>query len=1416
MTLSTDQRPPRIRDRLAGQQILVTGATGFLAKVFVEKLLRSVDTVGGIHLLVRSRPGGATPQQRVWKDLLRSRAFDRLRASLGDGFDDLCREKIHVVGGDLAQKRLGLDACEYDELAERISLIINSAATVTFDEQINLAIQLNSLGPGRLLQLARDSGDVPFLHVSTCYVCGVRHGEVVEDFSAPETAREKLPRVAPDGRFDLDRLIQDGMEESLRIKQESGVGTERTRRALIDAGMNMARRYGWNDTYTFTKWIGEQLLVRDHGDVPVAILRPAIIEGSYDEPAPGWIDGLRMADPIIVAYGKGKLNEFPALGDVPLDLIPVDFVANAMFATLPTGDDDTTLTPVYHCASSGRNPMVVREVVSHFEEAFRKCPMTGDDGQPIRVKNLHFVDHDRFVLLWRRRLRRLLRAKKFLEFMGWKGRRHRRLSVAQRQIDQVLYFAKIYSPYTHLDCRFVDDSLRAVHDAMSIEDRALFPFDVERIDWRDYVVHRHIPGLRSFVLGTGSEPTGRIRAVEDKGHRRDDQAPEPLAADNLFDMFARAVKRFADEPALQIRRSGRWIRYTYDEAYDATGSIMRRLQERGTNPGDRVAIMGDSNPEWGLTYLAIMRAGMTAVPLDPQLSPAETLGAIRFVGAKLLCVAPSLMPHLQRAGIPSDVPVVTMSEPFVPPPGASRDASPDPQPAPGSSIASILFTSGTTLAPKAVPLTHRNLMANAQALMQVHRVYASDELLSVLPMYHAFEFTGGFLVPLACGATITYVEEMKGQEIRSAMQATRTTVMLVVPRLLQRFNASIENEVARSGFMRRVAFRGLGVVADLSGRRLSRVLFSKVHQSFGGRLRMFVSGGSRLDPGLCESFERMGFAVYEGYGLTETAPVIAVNPPSGNRPGSVGKILPNLELDIANANVEGIGEVWVRGPSVMEGYLDNPDATSEVMRDDWLATGDLGRIDKDGYLYLTGRTKDLIVTGAGKNVYPDEVELLYAELPFVSEFCVFGMEASDGVGDETHAVAVLDAAAASGSDRSSVEREIRAAAASISDALPSHQRIRALHIWDRELPRTSTLKAKRGCIRDLVRGEKPPVLQSAKGSAARAEGISIGGLKGSPTTRNAIRKILATHTQRRADLIKVDDHILLDLGIDSIGKIDVLGDVEAKFGMLIDDEKASSITRVADLFAVVGNRVPIPGGKRDGSMWRKRLAGEAAGPVENGKVSAPLLPVRWVVRGGMNAFLSSYVRVRAKGRENIPLNGAFILAPNHASHLDSPSVLAAIGGQRRVWVAGAEDYFFDTRWKRLLFGKILDTIAVDRHADGISGLRRCGDALDRGDGLLIFPEGTRSTTGHLQPFKIGVAVLAIERQVPIIPVSIQRSFELFPKGARWVKPGTVTVVFGAPVVPPTLAEETDHYEEFRKMTERVRASVSSLRPGAFA
>ncbi|MCH7527170.1 MAG: AMP-binding protein, partial [Planctomycetes bacterium] len=1188
MIASAYPKQRRIAERLAGQEIFVTGATGFLAKVFVEKLLRCVSGLGKIHLLIRPGSDGHSAEQRAVRELFGSSAFERLRASLGPGFERLCREKINVVSGDLTLERFGLSQDDYDALARRVTLVVNSAATVTFDEQLDVAIALNIAGAQRLLEFARDAGNAPMLHVSTAYVSGVRQGDIPEtilsdghtvaSYIASRDPNNGLPEQGP---MDLDDALQTLRDLVVQANHRYADRRSARRQELIRVGMEYSQKRGWNDTYTFTKWLAEQLLARDRGDVPLVLYRPAIIESSYDEPAPGWIDGLRMADPLILVFGRGKLTEFPALPDAELDLIPVDLVANGMIATLPVGRSSPSLQ-VFHCSSSARNPVLLRVLLEYVGEAFRRRPMRDAKGRPIRIPNPGLANKERFVKKWESRLRRTRRLRSLLKSRSFAQRLRKRLASLEAQINQLLYFTNIYSPYTHLKCRYRDDRLRAVYEALDAEDREEFPCDPARIDWRDYIVNRHVPGVRHFVLGSGMELEAPMLAAHEAVADEAPDAPPPmqvlaaLRGASIYEVFENAAKTYPSRIVLQVRREGRWVRYSYADALATTAAIARRFAEYGLTHGDHIGLISENCPEWGLTYLAAMRCGLTVVPLDVQLPPGEAVAMARFADVRLICTGHSNFEALQAAvneeNPDRSIDIVKLDRRFVPPPGASRDPGPDPVAVTDDEIASIVFTSGTTLAPKGVMLRHRNFLANARSLVHAQPIHSNDQFLSVLPLHHVFEFTGGFLVPIAYAATVTYVEQLSGPEIVSTMQATGTTVMMVVPKLLKAFHDAIVNRVENSGRLTRLLFRVIGRLSDWSGGRLGPMLFDRVHKQFGGRLRMFVCGGSALPVWLFQAFERMGLPVYEGFGLTETAPVITVSPVGAARAGSVGLPLPEIELDIRNQDSRGVGELWVRGPTVMAGYYKNEAATREMIVEGWLRTGDLCRCDADGFLYVTGRVKDIIVSAAGKNVYPDEVEVYYAGLPHVKELCVLAMPNRDGIGDSVDAVMVLDLESVADVDRSAIEAEVRRAVAQRSERIPSYQRIQNIHFWTSDLPKTATLKAKR----NLIAGQLAAHEQPGESDHQRAEISPTAGGSASFERVSAneawVRELLARLTMRPPSMILPESNLLLDLGVDSLMKIQVFSEMETHFGVELSDQISARVGRVSDLVAVIGQR----------------------------------------------------------------------------------------------------------------------------------------------------------------------------------------------------------------------------------------------------
>jgi 1-acyl-sn-glycerol-3-phosphate acyltransferase len=500
---------PSIADTFAAKSILITGGTGFLGKVLAEKILRDLPEVRRIHLFIRprsSRGRVVSAPDRLLSEVLGTALFDRLREKLGGGFADFCAEKIDCVSGDLSQRQFGLDAEAYRALQAKTDIIIHCAANVVFDERLDLALELNTLVAVQLLQFAREA-KASYIHLSTAYVSGRRQGLIPDELLAPEESLRSLG--VPDHileTFDVEGEVQrlQVLVEETKKRFADRPRSPELHAQLVKVGMDEAQRHGWNDTYGFTKWLGEQLVHRHRGEVPAAIVRPSIIESSLREPAPGWIDGLRMTDPLIIGFGKGRITDFPMHRDVVLDMIPVDLVANAIIATVAAVAEKPTELHLLTIASGLENPLTGHELFVYCEDYFSENPMRTRKGKPIKTRRFMFPSPQD----WRRQFEgRYLRIVRFSirvlgQFTLLPAVRalRRRLRELQLQIERVLYYADIYAPYANLHCRFEITRAKALSARLSEEERVRFPFDPTVIDWGRYIREIHIPGLKRNVL----------------------------------------------------------------------------------------------------------------------------------------------------------------------------------------------------------------------------------------------------------------------------------------------------------------------------------------------------------------------------------------------------------------------------------------------------------------------------------------------------------------------------------------------------------------------------------------------------------------------------------------------------------------------------------------------------------------------------------------------------------------------------------------------------------------------------------------------------------------------------------------------------------------------------------------------------
>ncbi len=535
----------------------------------------------------------------------------------------------------------------------------------------------------------------------------------------------------------------------------------------------------------------------------------------------------------------------------------------------------------------------------------------------------------------------------------------------------------------------------------------------------------------------------------------------------LHEAFFESAERHADKAALK-GSGGLGRSYTYGEAADLVRRFAAGLRTAGLAELGEIGLLSENRPEWPLAHLGILAAGCTVVPIDANLRDKEIsyiaghahLGAIicsrRFEdlvadlpGVRLISLEEdSAHGWLKLLGQPDDLPCVE------------------------SEVAALIYTSGTTGTPKAVELTHRNILANFVGIENAIRFDEEDTFLSVLPLHHMFETSTGYVTALLSGCTVVYARSLKSKDILEDIRHNEVTIMCGVPLLFEKMYHSIRKGIAAAPSSRRILFRSLygsSVVAWQTGVKLGKTLFKGMRERAGlGSIRLFVSGGAAISPKICRFFNMIGFDFLQGYGLTECSPVVSFNRPDNIKFGSVGPPLDNIEVDIYAPGHDGVGEVIVRGESTTRGYRDNPAATAELLRDGWLFTGDLGLM-AGGHLWITGRRRNLIVSAAGKNIYPEELEEKLMAIAEISEAVVFGRPKEGRQGEEVRALIVPDLDYLAGEigidpekpDMEKIRATVDEAVATVNSHMATYKRIGAWDVQLEELEKTSTRKVKR-------------------------------------------------------------------------------------------------------------------------------------------------------------------------------------------------------------------------------------------------------------------------------------------------------------------------------------------------------------------
>ena len=842
-----------------------------------------------------------------------------------------------------------------------------------------------------------------------------------------------------------------------------------------------------------------------------------------------------------------------------------------------------------------------------------------------------------------------------------------------------------------------------------------------------------------------------------------------MARQSLIE-FIEEYGRRGGEIAVAHRRGYRMERWTYARVAETARGFAAELASRGIAPGDRVLLWGDNCAEWVAAFFGCVLRGAVVVPLD-RIATAEFAGRVaQTVEAKLLICS---------RGVPefdSRMPAIALEDIEA---AAARQANSDmsgfARAAARSDTVEIVFTSGTTAEPRGVVLTHGNILANIEPLETQMQEYLRYEkfvhplrFLNLLPLSHVFGQLMSMFIPPLLGGTVIFLDTLSPTEVARMVRRERVTALVSVPRLIESLQGQVEREVEAAG--RLETFRANFAAANGEHFLKRCWRFRRIHRQLGWKFWAFISGGAALPESVETFWRRLGYAVIQGYGLTETTSLVSVNHPFRTGRGSIGKAIPGMEIRLSAE-----GEILVRGENVASGYWRGrtPDAMADA--DGWFRTGDLGEMDAEGNLFFKGRRKNVIVTPAGMNVYPEDLEAALRRQAGVRDCVVVGIERDGNA--EACAVLLLENPSAN--------------AAAIVDAanqtLAEYQKMRRWIVWEEpDFPRTATQK---------------PLLPKIRAAVAKQLGnatTSVGDEKAS-----GVANLIARVTRRGNSRVPADADLERDLQLSSLDRVELMSALEEKYQVDLGETRFAEAKTVGELERLVREPPARPQTYRF-PRWAQRW------------------PVTWVRLGIYYLLVWPATWLLAKpvirGRENLRgIRGPVLVVANHVTYVDIGCVLAALPAFFRHQLAtameaerlyemlhpAAEMNFFMRMVNRMdyfLVIALFNVFPLPKQSGFRESFAFAGELADRGWSVLVFPEGARTKDGKLAKFRGGIGLLATRLHLPVVPVRIDGLFELKQAGRKFARAGDVRVTIGTPV---TFAADADAEEIARELERRV-------------
>lgn len=815
---------------------------------------------------------------------------------------------------------------------------------------------------------------------------------------------------------------------------------------------------------------------------------------------------------------------------------------------------------------------------------------------------------------------------------------------------------------------------------------------------------------------------------------------------NLLSFLDDCLKH-GSQTAFARRRGLRASPWSYSRLRTTAFQFARELEDRHIAKGDRVLIWAENSPEWVAAFFGCVLRGVIVVPLDFEGSAEFALRVQQQVEAKLILhsgdVLRNFKPSLPRLSLDelSDTVALRSIEPY-----QALDVN-------ENDIAEIIFTSGTTAEPKGVCITHRNVLANINPLETEIQKYLKHErlvhplrFLNLLPLSHVFGQFMGMFVPMLLGGETYFQDSMNPSEIIETVRKNRISVIASVPRVLDTLRNKIERDCDARG--ESDALKKQLAMAESQHFLARWWTFRRIHRQFGWKFWAFISGGAALSSDTEAFWRRTGFAVVQGYGMTETASLITVNHPFKLSRRSIGKSLPGRELKLDDK-----GEILVRGENVSPGYWGMTGAMNE---DGWLRTGDIAEMDEEGNLFFKGRKKDVIVTAAGLNIYPDDLEAALNAQPEVRDSAVVSIDTRQGA--EPFGVLLLK------DDHADAGAVVKRA----NQALSAYQQIRRWSIWPEEdFPRTPTQKIRKPAVMERLNAERGTMNEGAGFIAHRSSFIA---------------DVIARVSGEALARVDPSANLESDLKLDSLGRVELLGALEDHYQVDIDEAAFTSATTVGDIEKMI----------REGSR-------ESAVHYEYPKW-AQRFPVTWIRFAVFYLVILPLTRLMSRasvlGRQRLKdVRGPVLFVSNHIASVDAALILLALPArfQRKLAIAMEGEVLRGWRHPADGIGFFRRVILLAQYALVVSlfnvfplpqksGFRRsfafAGETMDRGYSVLVFPEGARTRDGEMQPFMEGIGLLTKNLDVPIVPARIDGLYDLKKRGKVFARRGQITVKIG--------------------------------------